>query len=108
MTGREMAPMGQGEVHVRIASLDRRQSELRFFESILAEDEIDRANRFRFHKDRARFVAGRGLLRMILGTYMGVPPHEISFSYGSHGKPALRRQDSPRSIEFNLAHSNGT
>src|SRR5688500_18222265 len=56
MSGIEVAPLGQDEVHVRIASLDRRQSELRFFESILAEDEINRANRFRFHKDRERFV----------------------------------------------------
>ena len=93
MTRIEMAPLGQDEVHVRIASLDHRQSELRFFESILAKDEIERANRFRFQKDRERFVAGRGLLRMILSSYVGVPPGEIIFTYGSHGKPGLRRQD---------------
>ena len=107
MTGTEVAPLGQAEVHVRIASLDRRQSELRFFESILAEDEINRANRFRFHKDRERFVAGRGLLRMILSSYVGVPANEIIFTYGCYGKPRLHRQDS-RPIEFNLAHSGGT
>jgi 4'-phosphopantetheinyl transferase len=108
MTGGEMAPLGQGEVHVRIASLERRQSELRFFESILAKDEIDRASRFHFQKDRERFVAGRGLLRMILSSYVGVPPGEIIFTYGSRGKPGLQRQEGRQPIEFNLAHSNGT
>lgn len=108
MTGIEVAPLGQDEVHVRIASLDRRQSELRFFESILAEDEINRANRFRFHKDRERFVAGRGLLRGILSPYLGLPANEIIFTYGSHGKPGIRRQEGRPAIQFNLAHSAGT
>jgi 4'-phosphopantetheinyl transferase len=103
-----MAPLGRDDVHVRIASLDCRQSELKLFESILAEDEIDRANRFHFHKDRQRFVAARGLLRLILSSYVGVPPGEILFTYGSRGKPGLLRQHGQPSIEFNLAHSHGT
>jgi 4'-phosphopantetheinyl transferase len=108
MTGIEVAPLGQDEVHVRIASLDCPQSEMKYFENILAEDEINRANRFHFKKDRERFVAGRGLLRMILSSYVGMPANEIIFTYGCHGKPGLRRQDGRPAIEFNLAHSGGT
>ena len=108
MTGIEVTPLGQDDVHVRIASLDCRQSERSFFESILAEDEINRANRFHFQQDRERFIAGRGLLRIILSSYVGVPPGEIIFVYGSRGKPKLRRQDGRPAIEFNLAHSDGT
>ena len=108
MTGFEVAPLGEDEVHVRIASLDWPKSEMKHFENILAEDEINRANRFHFKKDRERFVAGRGLLRMILSSYVGLPPGEIIFTYGSRGKPGLARQEGRRSIEFNLAHSGGT
>jgi 4'-phosphopantetheinyl transferase len=108
MTGIEVAPLGQDEVHVRIASLDCPQSDTKYFDNILAEDEINRANRFHFKKDRERFVAGRGLLRMILSPYVGLPPGEIIFTYGSRGKPGLARQEGRRSIEFNLAHSGGT
>jgi 4'-phosphopantetheinyl transferase len=108
MTGIELVSLGQDDVHVRIASLDHRQSELRFFESILANDEIDRANRFHFQKHRERFIAGRGLLRVILSLYIGVPPGEIVFAYGSYGKPALRRRNDQPAIEFNLAHSDAT
>src|SRR5688500_11639856 len=108
MTGIEVAPLGQDEVHVRIASLDCPQSEMKHFENILAEDEINRANRFHFKKDRERFVAGRGLLRMILSPYVGLPPGEIIFTYSSRGKPGLARQEDRRSIAFNLTHSGGT
>jgi 4'-phosphopantetheinyl transferase len=108
MAGIEMAPLGQDDVEVRIASLDCRQSELRRFESILGDDEINRANRFHFQKDRERFVAGRGLLRVILSSYVAVPPSEIFFTYGSHGKPGIRRQNGRPAVEFNLAHSGGT
>jgi 4'-phosphopantetheinyl transferase len=108
MRGIEVALLGQDEVHVRIASLDCPQSEMKYFENILAEDEVNRANRFHFKKDRERFVAGRGLLRMILSSYVGMPANEIIFTYGCHGKPGLRRQDSRPAIEFNLAHSAGT
>jgi 4'-phosphopantetheinyl transferase len=107
MTGIEVAPLGQDEVHVRIASLERPQSEMKYFEKILAEDEINRANRFHFKKDRERFVAGRGILRMILSSYVSAPPGEIIFTYGSRGKPGLQPQLGLPGIEFNLAHSSG-
>jgi 4'-phosphopantetheinyl transferase len=107
MTGIEGAVLDQEDVHVRIACLDRPHSEQSYFESILAKDEMDRANRFYFHKDRARFVAGRGLLRIILSSYVGVPPGEIIFTYGSRGKPALQPEIDRPAIEFNLAHSHG-
>jgi 4'-phosphopantetheinyl transferase len=108
MTGIEATPLREDEVHVWIASLDCRQSDLSSFQSILAEDEIKRANRFYFQNDRERFIAGRGLLRVILSSYVGLPPGEIIFTYGSHGKPELRAQDGRSAIEFNLAHSAGT
>ena len=108
MTGIEVAPLGPDEVHVRIASLDRPQSDMKYFENILAEDEINRASHFHFQRDRERFIAGRGLLRVILSFYVGMPANEIIFTYGSHGKPGLKRQDGQPAIEFNLAHSAGT
>ena len=108
MIGIKLSPVGQDDVHVRIASLDRLESERSYFESILAKDEINRANRFHFRKDRDRFVAGRGLLRIILSSYVGVRPGEIIFTYGSRGKPGLQPQGGRPVIEFNLAHSGGT
>ena len=107
MNGNNRAALGANEVHVCIASLDRPESEIRFFESLLAADETQRAKRFYFQKDRERFVVGRGLLRTILSSYLQLPPDEILFAYGAHGKPTVKQKAGQPGIEFNLAHSAG-
>jgi len=107
MNGNNRAALGVNEVHVCIAYLDRPESEVRFFESLLAADETQRAKRFYFQKDRERFVVGRGLLRTILSSYLQLPPDEILFAYGAHGKPTVKQKAGQSGIEFNLAHSAG-
>jgi len=71
------------------------------FENLLAHDEIDRALRFRFERDRRRYVVGRARMRAILGEYLGQSPSQLRFCYGPHGKPAL----SARTVGFNLSRS---
>src|SRR6266542_3106760 len=55
----------------------------------LCADEVTRAERFRFQRDRNRFIVARGMLREILAYYIGEMPPEIRFKYNAHGKPAL-------------------
>jgi 4'-phosphopantetheinyl transferase len=74
-------------------------------ESALAPDEIDRAGRFRFVRDRRRYVVGRAQLRAILGAYVGRDPRELRFSYGGHGKPALPAERAEPRLDFNLTRS---
>jgi 4'-phosphopantetheinyl transferase len=75
-------------------------------EGLLSPDELARANRFRFARDRGRFVVARAVLRQVLGAYREVPPAALRFAYGPHGKPRLV-DSSPdgRHIAFNLSHS---
>jgi 4'-phosphopantetheinyl transferase len=68
----------------------------------LSEDEIARANRFRFEADRIRWIRARSSLRMILSRYAGDDPSKLAFIYGKHGKPALLPFSE---IEFNLSHA---
>jgi 4'-phosphopantetheinyl transferase len=56
---------------------------------VLAPDELSRAQRFHFAPDAARYIVGRGALRIILGGCIGEPPERIAFVYGPHGKPAI-------------------
>jgi 4'-phosphopantetheinyl transferase len=58
-------------------------------ETLLSPDEMRRALRFRFDGDAASFVARRGILRLILASYTGVPPSQLTFSYSQVGRPAL-------------------
>jgi 4'-phosphopantetheinyl transferase len=73
----------------------------------LSADECARADRYYFPHDRRRFIAGRGLLRMILSKYLGVQPSHIEFCYGNYGKPALSEKYMPAHLHFNLSHSRG-
>lgn len=80
---------------------------LRTFESSLAHDERARAERFIFESDRNHFIAARGFLRSLLGSYLRRPPKTIDFTYGPHGKPFVAASGSRPHISFNLSHSHG-
>lgn len=100
--------LAERDVHIWFASLDRTLAELESLETLLSEDEIARAGRFSFLVDRERYVAGRGILRRLAGSYTGRRPQDIAFIYGEQGKPALGNQNGPGSSEFlafNVAHT---
>ncbi len=72
----------------------------------LSEDERNRSARFRFERDRRRFVVARGALRDLLGRYLDIDPGQIRFVYNAFGKPELHPDiDNEGGLEFNLAHS---
>ena len=68
----------------------------------LAPDERKRAERYRFARDRRRYVAARGALRELLGREVGLAPERVAFVYGPQGKPALGVESD---VRFNLSHS---
>jgi 4'-phosphopantetheinyl transferase len=73
---------------------------------LLSTDEIARAERFHFARDRNHFVAARGLLRVLLSTYLGINSEQLQFAYADKGKPSLE-ETQRGAINFNLAHSHG-
>ena len=94
-------PLTVDEIHVWRARLDAPAPEVvASLEALLSADERERARKFYFERDRRRFVVCRGILRTLLGSYLGRAPQEIAFHYGPNGKPRLED-----SIFFNLAHS---
>lgn len=89
------------ELHVWRVGLELGRERTAAMHELLSLDERERAARFRFDRDRDRYVAGRGLLRCLLGAYTGREPAAIAFSYGPYGKPSL--QDA--ALHFNLSNS---
>lgn len=73
---------------------------LRRLEALLSPAEQERAARFLRDVDRNGFVAGRGLLRLLLGRYLDTDPARLTIGATPSGKPRI---DGP--IEFNLSHS---
>jgi 4'-phosphopantetheinyl transferase len=75
--------------------------------AVLSDDEIERAQRYRFERDRGRFVAARAFLRRKLAEQLSVSPRELAFVYGQFGKPGLSHRWTSDMVEFNLSHSEG-
>jgi 4'-phosphopantetheinyl transferase len=71
----------------------------------LSSDEIARANRFHFKKDKDRFARCRSALRDILSDYLGIPGVEIRFEYLNGGKPRVVVGQNPGGLQFNVSHS---
>lgn len=95
------------EVHIWRANLDVSVSLLQQLRQTLSADEQQRADRFRFDRDRQHFIAGRGILRQILSSYLESDPSRLQFSYSQRGKPSLAMANLPIQLEFNLSHSHG-
>jgi 4'-phosphopantetheinyl transferase len=101
--------ISHAEVHVWHAVLDQPAARVQQLAQTLAADEQLRAGRFHFERDRLRFIVGRGLLRTILGRYLGEKPDELDFCCEPHGKPTLAKTiaGSGDTLQFNLSHSQG-
>jgi 4'-phosphopantetheinyl transferase len=93
------------EVDLWRCSLDLPRASLDEAYAVLADDELERARRYRFTRDRRRFVAARSFLRRTLAAYLSVNPCELAFVYGAFGKPGLSSRPGGARVEFNLSHS---
>lgn len=99
--------LGAHEVHLWRASLtrDRRSQEMAWV--VLAEDEKQRARRYRAEPDREFFIARRGILRFLLGKYLAIPAAQVSLSYNPYGKPLLASGYAGDRLHFSLSCSGG-
>ncbi len=70
--------------------------------AILDEGERARAERFRFGRDRGRFIARRAFVRRVLAGYLDAEPATISIHTTARGKPEL---DASHGLCFNASHS---
>lgn len=90
------------EVHIWSACLPECEQDMSYYGSILSKDEQERANTFKFSKDRKQFIMTRGILRCLLSNYLSIPPQSIEILYGLWGKPCLSQE---YTLRFNVSHS---
>lgn len=93
------------EVHAWCARLDVPPETSARLYATLTRDERNRSSRFRFERDRQRFIVAHGVLRDVLGRYLRTT-REIAFAYNAFGKPDLSPVFGSR-LKFNLSHSAG-
>jgi len=98
--------LSTGRVDVWSVHLDER-AKANSETGVLSPDEITRAGRFHFEKDRLHFIRCRSALRFLLAYYLKIPADEIRFEYLTGGKPQLVLRQNPGALQFNVSHSAG-
>ena len=73
--------------------------------ALLDEAERERARRFRFDRDRGRYIAAHAQARRLIGRHLGKDPGALRFGTTRHGKPVLIGGETV--LAFNLTHSGG-
>lgn len=100
-----VASLPAGVVQVRLASLRVSPDELARLQQFLSDEELQRGNRLLDKERRDCYFAGRGILRELLGEYLGEEPGTIRISQGEFGKPHLSDHLEPNALCFNLSHA---
>ncbi len=95
--------LAEEEVQVWSADLPALSPAEDRWRKVLSADELTRAARFHFDRDRQHYTATRALLRIILGSFLGDDPASLAFRYSDKGKPSLAAAGN--GVEFNVSHS---
>jgi 4'-phosphopantetheinyl transferase len=90
-------------VDLYYADMDDSSVDVEQLASVLSDGELARAEAFRKHLHRRRFIVGRGALRGVLGVLMDRDPAAVEIGQGRpFGKPTVVGGPA-----FNLSHSDG-
>jgi 4'-phosphopantetheinyl transferase len=73
--------------------------------SLLSADERARRERLKVPADRQRFLLGRGLLRLLAGAQLNLPPDRVELHEGPFGKPFIVPPPGEGALHFNISHS---
>ena len=93
------------EVQVWVLSSALTDADLGTLSASLTPEESERAQRYRFAKDKNQFMASRGLLRQLIGSYLGEDPRKIQLRLSAKAKPELSLISRGLDLRFNVAHS---
>jgi 4'-phosphopantetheinyl transferase len=104
----EDAEVGVGEDEVHLYFTDPREATkgdaLARYRELLGRDEIERADRFHFDRDRVNYLVAHALVRETLGRYLRSDPSALRFGTNSWGRPFLAGPLEGR-LQFNLSRS---
>lgn len=95
-------PLNRQEVQVWSYSLQATPEQVRSLCDLLSPEERARGNRFLFPDLRRKHRVAHGILRLLLGQALQMPPSALRFEQGPRGKPHL---SPPCPLHFNLSHS---
>jgi len=95
--------ISKGIIHLWHTPLNPWLKEIEELRAILSAEETSRMEQLVFQNRAEAYIVSRGVLRKILGRYLGMAPESIPIKTYSNGKPYLPGSK----IHFNLSHSDG-
>lgn len=97
--------LGADDIHLWLGDSDDAIWQPAARQDVLSAEEKAEAARFRFDRDRNRFIVRHALLREIIARYLSKTPAEIQFTANAHGKPELTGGAGVDGLQFNLSTS---
>jgi 4'-phosphopantetheinyl transferase len=97
----------RNEVHIWRTPIQCDATTVENAEALLSSPERDRAEQFRFLRDRESYIVVRGTLRRLLSTYLNCSPAAIALRYGHFGKPELDVRHAASRLQFSVSHTAG-
>jgi 4'-phosphopantetheinyl transferase len=95
-------------VEIRWLTLDRiGPDDWRKLDRMLDPGERERADRFRFERDRNTYLAAHALLRGMLSRVVARHPRDWRFATNADGKPDLVPDAGVPPLRFNMSHTRG-
>lgn len=104
----EAVPLPEGEVHLWLAYYDEiADGGLHdIYRQVMNDAERQQELRFRFEKDRRRYLVTRALVRSVLSRYAPRPPAAWTFTANQYGRPEIANDDlGGRRLSFNISHT---
>jgi 4'-phosphopantetheinyl transferase len=105
-----MEPIDSGEAHLWLCFYEsiRDPVLLNGYRRLLSADELRQQRRFRFERDRHRYLVTRALVRTVLSKYAAIAPEQWLFATNPYGRPEVVNEDAgARRLVFNLSHTSG-
>jgi 4'-phosphopantetheinyl transferase len=103
-----VTPALANEIHVWLLEIDAPPPALLAeWRRCLDPDELARAARFHFERDRIIYTAAHWLLRSALSEAGALPAAAWRFATGPHGKPRIDPALGHDALSFNLSHTKG-
>jgi 4'-phosphopantetheinyl transferase len=101
----EKPGLTQNQVEIWLVNIPEHINRSVWYETLLNDEEREKADRFYFAKDRLRYVITHGILRRLISQYVAIPPKELVFLKNPFGKPYISPVINTQKIQFNISHS---
>ncbi len=97
--------INQEELHIWWANLREFDLAVPALWAVLSPWEQAQAEQCPSPRAKENYIIRRGMLRMLLASYIGQSPSGLNFTNGPHGKPELQTRPDGNGVYFNLSHS---